>query len=366
MASDSIYLMSEQGLVEMKNEPYESEDLLQELLGTYPDLLAGGQMNAGEPRRWLLVRRELGISGGEGEASRWSLDHLFIDQDAVPTLVEVKRSSDTRLRREVVGQMLDYAANGVKYWPPDGLKAEFEARCEADDLDPAALLAEHLAGGDEDAFWSTVGENLKTGKLRMVFVADVIPGELQRIIEFLNEQTIRSEVFGVEVRQYVGRGQQTLVPRVVGQTIMAQQTKGASPKKNYRELLDRALPETRRTEQLMRAWAHERRLVVRQSAAALQFLTPEGIGVCQFFPGWDSVEIPVQEARTEENQDAVNAFFQQLRTVSTRRKPAPKYPNLLCVDVVDSWDTTAQKLLGDWLHLITVAARPGRPPFGYG
>jgi hypothetical protein len=31
----------------------------------------------------------------------------------VPTLLEVKRSSDTRIRREVVGQMLDYAANGV-------------------------------------------------------------------------------------------------------------------------------------------------------------------------------------------------------------------------------------------------------------
>src|SRR3712207_743715 len=36
VASDSIYLMSEEGLVEMKNEPYESENLLQELLAQYP------------------------------------------------------------------------------------------------------------------------------------------------------------------------------------------------------------------------------------------------------------------------------------------------------------------------------------------
>ena len=61
MPSDSIYLMSEHGLVELRNEPYESEDLLQQLLARYPDLLAGGQMNTGEPRRWLLVRRELGV-----------------------------------------------------------------------------------------------------------------------------------------------------------------------------------------------------------------------------------------------------------------------------------------------------------------
>ncbi len=129
MANDSIYLMSGEELVEMRNQPYESEDLLQELLAKHPDLLAGSQINADVPRRWLLVRRELGVPGGEGEASRFSLDHLFIDQDAIPTLVEVKRSTDTRLRREVVWQMLDYATNGSKYWPPDSLEAGVKARC---------------------------------------------------------------------------------------------------------------------------------------------------------------------------------------------------------------------------------------------
>jgi hypothetical protein len=34
-----------------------------------------------------------------------------VDEAGVPTLVEVKRSSDTRARREVVARMLDYAAN---------------------------------------------------------------------------------------------------------------------------------------------------------------------------------------------------------------------------------------------------------------
>ncbi len=153
-ANDSIYLMSGDHLVEeMGNQPYESEDLLQELLAKNPDLLAGGQMNADVPRRWLLVRRELGVPSGEGETSRLSLDHLFIDQDGIPTLVEVKRSTDTRLRREVVGQMLDYAANGSKYWPPESLEAEFAAGCSADDVDAGSLLAKHLAGDDADAFW---------------------------------------------------------------------------------------------------------------------------------------------------------------------------------------------------------------------
>ena len=53
------------------------------------------------------------------------MDHLFLDQDSIPTIVEVKRSTDTRIRREVVGQLLDYAANAVVYWPVERLQAQF-------------------------------------------------------------------------------------------------------------------------------------------------------------------------------------------------------------------------------------------------
>jgi hypothetical protein len=40
------------------------------------------------------VTREAGVPDGDDASDRWSLDHLFLDQDGVPTLVEVKRSSD--------------------------------------------------------------------------------------------------------------------------------------------------------------------------------------------------------------------------------------------------------------------------------
>ncbi|MFI0718271.1 hypothetical protein [Streptomyces sp. NPDC021224] len=43
------------------------------------------------------------------------MDHLFVDADAVPTLVKVNRAADTRIRREVVGQMLDYAVELAHY-----------------------------------------------------------------------------------------------------------------------------------------------------------------------------------------------------------------------------------------------------------
>ena len=107
-----IYLVQGDDLVPMTEQPYESEDLLQQLLARHPQLLAGDQDSA-SLRRWLLISREMAVPDVQDGPGRWSLDHLFIDQDGIPTLVGVKRSTDTRIRREVVGQMLDYAANAV-------------------------------------------------------------------------------------------------------------------------------------------------------------------------------------------------------------------------------------------------------------
>lgn len=227
--SRGIFLInSGDQLVEMLEQPYESEDLLQRLLGSFPEVLGGDQFDESRPRRWLLIRREATIPSVEGGGGRWSVDHLFLDQDAVPTLVEVKRSSDTRIRREVVGQMLDYAANAVVYWPVDHLRAEYEAGCCARGGDPDEELTAWLgADGDIAKFWQDAKTNLQAGRIRLVFVADVIPPELRRIVEFLNQQMDPVEVLAVEVRQYVGgSGLRTLVPTIIGQTAESQQRKG--------------------------------------------------------------------------------------------------------------------------------------------
>lgn len=225
-----IYLVQASGsLVEMSEQRYDAESRLQQLLADYPNLLAGDQLNPSAPRRWLLVRKEAGIPSEEGGGNRWALDHLFLDQDAIPTLIEVKRSTDTRIRREVVGQMLDYAANAVVYWPAESIRFEFEATCRKRGQDPDEVLDRFLGGEAEpDAFWQAAIQNLQAGKIRMVFVADVIPPELQRIVEFLNEQMKLAQVVAVEIRQFVGEGQTALVPKVIGQTAAAQQAKAGT------------------------------------------------------------------------------------------------------------------------------------------
>ena len=222
-----IYLLKEDSkLLAMEEASYDSESLLQKLLADHPDLLAGDQIDADEPRRWLLVTREMAVPGEQDGAGRWSLDHLFLDQDAIPTLVEVKRSSDTRIRREVIGQMLDYAANAVAYWPVEEIKAKFESRCKDDGDDPETELLGLLGEGqDSSTFWQSVKTNLQAGRVRLLFIADEIPTELRRVVEFLNSQMDPAEVLAIEVKQFVGENLKTLVPRVVGQTETARQKK---------------------------------------------------------------------------------------------------------------------------------------------
>lgn len=249
-------------MVVLSESPYDNEELLQSLLEQYPNVLAGDSSDSAT-RRWQLVRREIGVASEEGGVARFALDHLFLDQDAVPTLVEVKRSTDTRIRREVVGQMLDYAANAVSYWPIENLRASYEETCAASAADPAEQL-ELLIGqeADPEEFWTSVEANLRAGRVRLVFVSDALPVELRRVIEFLNEQMNPAEVIGIEVRQYVGDlgdGSRALVPRVIGQTAQAEQSKRQSQVWDEQRFLEdlraRATPEEARVAEQLMEWS---------------------------------------------------------------------------------------------------------------
>lgn len=127
-------LTADKKLVPLTPAQFTLEDEFQELLVNFPDLLCGNLIDSEQPRRWLLISREIGIPNELHGSSLWSADHLFLDQDGIPTIIEVKRQSDTRLRREVVGQMLDYAANAAAYWPAEHIRSAFENRCSKEGL----------------------------------------------------------------------------------------------------------------------------------------------------------------------------------------------------------------------------------------
>jgi hypothetical protein len=63
-------LTAESTLVPMQSAHFASEDDFQHLLARFPALLAGDQIDAEAPRRFLLVAREQGVASEEGGAGR--------------------------------------------------------------------------------------------------------------------------------------------------------------------------------------------------------------------------------------------------------------------------------------------------------
>ena len=102
VSADPFLLRSGSDPVRLRPSAFPLELHLQQLLADNPALLPSGDRS--RETRFLLVTRELPISA---DGANFSLDHLFLDQDGVPTLVECKLAANPEHRREVVGQALD-------------------------------------------------------------------------------------------------------------------------------------------------------------------------------------------------------------------------------------------------------------------
>ena len=203
------------------------EKELQDLLENNFDLLAGDQINPEEPRRWLLIKKEMPVPDPVSGTDRWSIDFFFVDHTGRPTFVECKRYQDTRSRREVVGQMMEYAANAQYYWDKDAIKDIAEKTAGGGDgtLEELLTSLQEESFDSVDDFFENVENNLKEGQIRLVFFLEEAPNELKSIIEFLNNQMERSEVLIVEAKQYATDGLKVVVPSLFGYSEQARRIK---------------------------------------------------------------------------------------------------------------------------------------------
>ena len=263
--AEKIYIRNASGEIEpLAEERFETEAMLEELIAQHPELLAGEQMRPEDPLRWVLIKPQMQIEG-------WAVDLLLVDQHARPTLVEVKRGTNPDNRRKVVGQMLDYAATASSVWSERDLRQVFEKSHE----EPDEVIVDLLQSDDEpavDTFWENVATNLEANRLRLLFVADEIPTELERVVRFLNEQTRDNlEVLAVEIKQYPGQFGKALVSRIIGQAEASQ--RGGIRQSNMvtlEEFLDALPPDVREASQKLVNDARDAGGIIRPSARGIR------------------------------------------------------------------------------------------------
>lgn len=311
-------------LVPMVETAYPNEGDIQSLLEQYWDLLPGDQIDPENPRRWLLISREMGVPADHNEGVHWSLDHLFLDQDGIPTFVECKLAANPEVRRKVVAQMLDYAANGIEYWEMEKLleAATRTAKKQDGTLEQAVLKL--IEKDDPDAiesYWRDVEANLRSGKVRLIFVTEHAPRELRRLIEFLNEKMTDVRLFIVEIRQFICEGhtagevQRALVPRAIG---------AISPKSppstllSREEFLSKCRPEAREFfgSMLDKSEARKHSISWGQRSFTVRAHLPNG-GLGSFAYGWLSGEfqfftgqvgIPLSEEQSKKLREDLLRF----------------------------------------------------------
>ena len=341
MSADVIFIEDASGLKEMPASGFALEDDLQSLVERHPALLCGAQMNRDNPRVFLLVGREFGVPDRDGGGGRWSLDHLFVDQDAIPTLVEVKRASDTRARREVVAQMLDYAANGVHAQRLDPARPRHRARLG---MDPTRVLLDFVGAEQVDGFWDRAVENLRHGRIRLIFLIDRVPHELRRIVEWLNEQTTETEVLAVEVMQYGTVDHRVLVPRLIGATTTAAAVKRSATRGlGFEARLADASPESKELGERLKAWGLRNAIHTRRTHEGLKYLAEDGQDLCTFYPHWDGLEMLVSIRRSShpvESEKLLRALESFVGSSLSGNAPI-----VYCNKLLTNWDAFENEIL---------------------
>ncbi len=220
---DSIFVIKDSELHELPARSLREgilkttlEGSLQKLIEDYPQIIPGAQINPGsdDPPRFVVLCREMPVSG-------FSVDLLLVDQYGVPTIVETKLAENPDSRRAVIGQLLEYAANAVEMWGNGRIRekaTEYWSK-KGKSLDDviAELLEDEEA--DVEGFWDEVEHNLHFRRLRLILIGDKLRPEVQRTIEFLNQELRNVEFLGLQITCY-GKGEYELVivPRLVGQT----------------------------------------------------------------------------------------------------------------------------------------------------
>jgi hypothetical protein len=340
-------------LIPLVASPYELEDHLEGFLDAEPQLIPGALVDPGAPRRWLRIYRQVPVPDRPGGGEQWTLDNLFCDQDGVLTLVEVKRSSDTRARREVVAQMLDYAANGTAFWTRAELEVMFRTHAERRGDDVDAELRSFLGSDDEDAFWQSVETNLRAGRVRLVFVADRIAPELRRIVEFLNEHMPDVDVLAVEVRQYLDQDRNTvLVPHVIGRTATAEDQKARSARTSRRSFdeewatADDAALHARR---LLDDWAAGDDIVTRADKHLLRYVLGSTKMLYLDPTGW--IGFTRLAGLKSIDEAATTQIFEALADVAPSTT-GQLYPVIDAGTVVSAWEALEARVLHPYLALV--------------
>jgi len=176
--------------------------------------------------------------------SSGSVDLLGIDTNGSIYIIETKLFRNPQLRREVIGQVLEYAAF------LEGQSINWlEGIVEKQTKGKLAQNFETVTDWDRENFLQNLQENLESGTFRLLIVVDEMNVALQKTINSMNSKGW--EIYALELRYFNDKkGTEILVPSVHAEKKpVIQKPQGYWTKEKFFEEADRIIPDekTRQT-----------------------------------------------------------------------------------------------------------------------
>ncbi len=230
-----------------------SERWLQEALFETPEALPTKEI---DPHIGPLIPICMEIETGSGPA-----DILYVTPTGQVVLVETKLWRNPEARREVVGQILDYAKQ-LTTWSYDVLDQKASTAARAGNGHLLRCLKSRFPAADETAFVDGVRRSLSTGDFLLLIVGDGIRYGAESLVAFLERYGhLRFGLGLVEIACYRLPGGQTLLqPRILAKTEVMQRTLLMGPAgpvafQQAAQAEDAATPVVAQREWFMAFWA---------------------------------------------------------------------------------------------------------------
>lgn len=166
----------------------------------------------------ICIAREVRLKTDDNNSGR--IDNLYISKHGHLVIVETKLWNNPEARREVVGQILDYAKE-VKDWDYDKLNSIYRAYHKTtSSVFDALVAAGHQVAESEADFIDTVNQNIRSAQFLLMIVGDGIRSSVEKIAEYINaspEMQHRLALCELEVYN-LGNGRRLVVPQLTTKT----------------------------------------------------------------------------------------------------------------------------------------------------
>ena len=194
-----------------------NEEWLQNALEQAPSILPTAEI-APIFAPLVCIAREVRLKTDDNNSGR--IDNLYISKHGHLVIVETKLWNNPEARREVVGQILDYAKE-VKDWDYDKLNAIYRDYNKT----KQSLFDAMVAGGyqipeSEADFIDTVNQNIRNAQFLLMIVGDGIRSGVEKIADYMNANPdMHHRLALCELEVYdLGDGRRLIVPQLTTKT----------------------------------------------------------------------------------------------------------------------------------------------------